>query len=89
MVMAADLSQRLGYISAHEKERIRALVAQAGLPVVAPDLGLATWLDWMQVDKKNEGGQIKFILLKQMGHAVVESVPAPLLQATLSACCTS
>ena len=88
MVMAADLSQRLGYISVAEVERIRALVAAAGLPIIAPDLGLATWLDWMQVDKKNEGGQIKFILLKKMGRAVVESVPASVLEATLKACCT-
>ena len=87
MVMAADLSCRLGYISPSDKERIRALVAAAGLPVQAPDLGLDTWLQWMQVDKKNEGGEIKFILLKKMGHAVVESVPAAMLAATLQACC--
>ncbi|PRC94786.1 aroB: 3-dehydroquinate synthase [Solimicrobium silvestre] len=89
MVMAADLSCRLGYISVSDKERIRALVAAAGLPVQAPDLGLATWLGWMQVDKKNEGGQIKFVLLKVMGRAVLESVPASVLEATLLACCTS
>jgi 3-dehydroquinate synthase len=88
MVMAADLSMRLGYISAEDKERIRALVESAGLPVVAPDLGIATWLEWMQVDKKNEDGEIKFVLLHPMGRAVVESVPAKLLEATLHACCS-
>ena len=88
MVMAADLSQRLGYISVADVERIRALVAAAGLPVKAPDLGLPAWLEWMQVDKKNEDGQIRFILLKPMGHAVIESVPDHHLKATLVACCT-
>ena len=88
MVMAADLSQRLGYISVADKERIQALVAAAGLPVRAPDLGTSVWLDWMQVDKKNEDGQIKFILLNPMGSAVIESVPANLLEATLNACCS-
>ncbi len=83
MVMAADLSHRLGYISAEDVTRIRNLVVAAGLPVRAPDLGLSAWLEWMQVDKKNEGGQIKFILLKPLGRAVVESVPAQLLEATL------
>lgn len=87
MVMAADLSHRLGYISASEKDRIRVLVMTAGLPVQAPDLGLATWLECMQVDKKNEDGQIKFVLLKPMGHAVVEAVPEKILEATLLACC--
>jgi len=86
MVMAADLSQRLGYISAADVARIRALVLAAGLPVTAPDLGLEAWIDWMQVDKKNEDGQIRFILLKTMGQAVIESVPQHLLEATLQAC---
>jgi len=89
MVMAADLSHRLGYIFASEKDRIRALVMAAGLPAQAPDLGLATWLECMLVDKKNEDGQIKFVLLKPMGHAVVEAVPAKLLEATLLACCAN
>ena len=87
MVMAADLSQRMGYISETDVARIRALVSAAGLPVQAPNLGLAAWLDWMQVDKKNEGGQIRFILLKTMGQAVIESVPNHHLEATLQACC--
>ena len=87
MVMAADLSMRLGYLSATEVTRVRTLVKAAGLPVVAPDLGLATWLEWMQVDKKNEGGQIRFIVLRSMGNAVIETVPEHCLQATLRACC--
>jgi len=86
MVMAADLSWRLGYLSSIDKERIRALVQAAGLPVVAPDLAISVWLDWMQVDKKNEGGLIKFILIKPLGRAVIESVPADVLEATLVAC---
>ncbi|MCD6025756.1 MAG: aroB [Solimicrobium sp.] len=89
MVMAADLSHRLGYIPEPEKDRIRALVAAAGLPVLAPDLGLVTWLEKMQIDKKNEGGEIKFVLLKPMGHAVVETVPTKILEATLLTCCMS
>ncbi len=87
MVMAADLSWRLGYISATDKERIRSLIAQVGLPVKAPKLSVEVWLKAMQVDKKNEQAQIKFVLLKPMGHAVVESVAEKLLEATLLACC--
>jgi 3-dehydroquinate synthase len=86
MVMAADLSHRLGYISETERDRIKALVKAAGLPVVAPDLGADRWLELMQVDKKNEGGQIKFILLKPLGTPIITTVPRETLLATIKAC---
>jgi 3-dehydroquinate synthase len=86
MVMAADLSQRLGFIDATMKERIVAVVRAAGLPTVAPDLGAERWLELMEVDKKNEGGQIKFILLKPLGKAFITTAPQDALRATLEAC---
>ena len=86
MVMAADLSWRMGLIDTETVERIRNLVKAAGLPTVAPDLGEATWIELMQVDKKNEGGTIKFILLKPLGHFLITAAPAALLSATLQAC---
>nr|WP_328804773.1 3-dehydroquinate synthase [Noviherbaspirillum galbum] len=86
MVMAADLSHRLGFIDAATRERIAALVKAAGLPVTAPDLGAARWLELMEVDKKNEGGQIKFILLKPLGRSVIMPAPQDALLATIAAC---
>ena len=86
MVMAADLSQRLGYIDAATCERIRAVTAAAGLPTVAPDLGTERWLDLMEVDKKNEGGAIKFILIKPLGSPLITNAPQELLLQTLAAC---
>jgi shikimate kinase/3-dehydroquinate synthase len=86
MVMAADLSQRLGYIDAATRARVAALVQAAGLPYRAPDLGAARWLELMQVDKKNEGGQIRFILLKPLGVPLISTVPQDALLATLQAC---
>jgi shikimate kinase / 3-dehydroquinate synthase len=86
MVMAADLSQRLGYIDAAAVERVRALVKAAGLPVAAPDLGAERWIELMEVDKKNEGGEIKFILIKPLGTPIITSVPRETLLATLAAC---
>jgi len=85
MVMAADLSQRLGYIDAATRDRVTALVHAAGLPHIAPDLGVERWLDLMQVDKKNEGGQIRFILLKPLGAPLITTVPQEILLATLQA----
>ncbi len=89
MVMAADLSHRLGYIDFVTKTRITKVVEAAGLPTVAPDLGEATWLDLMEVDKKNEGGQIKFILLKPLGTSIITTVPLQYLRDTLRACTTT
>ena len=86
MVMAADLSQRLGYIDGATCERIRRLVAAAGLPVIAPDLGQVTWRELMEVDKKSEGGVIRFILLRPLGTACITTVPDEALTATLAAC---
>lgn len=86
MVMAADLSERLGFLSASDKARIIALVQAAGLPVTAPDLGTERWLDLMEVDKKNEDGKIKFILLKPLGQSIITGAPAELVRATLAAC---
>jgi shikimate kinase/3-dehydroquinate synthase len=86
MVMAADLSQRLGQIDAVQAARVKALVAAAGLPVAAPDLGTARWLELMEVDKKNEGGAIRFILLKPLGSPSIGPAPDADLLATLDAC---
>ncbi|MCZ4053443.1 bifunctional shikimate kinase/3-dehydroquinate synthase AroKB [Oxalobacter sp. OxGP1] len=83
MVMAADLSCRMGWLDATLRDRIRALVEKAGLPVVSPALGTERWIGLMQVDKKNAGGEIQFVLLKTLGEAVVTPVPMDLLSATL------
>src|SRR5574340_314162 len=76
MVLAAKLSQRLGLTGQHDTERIIDILAHAGLPVTAPDLGIERYLELMEHDKKVEGGKIRFVLLKRIGEAFVgDSVP--------------
>ena len=52
MLIAADLSCRLGMIDPTVKARLHGLVARAGLPTVAPAIGAARALGLMQMDKK-------------------------------------
>jgi 3-dehydroquinate synthase len=84
-ILAAELSQRMQLINSDDVRRIRNLYAQAGLPSVAPNLGTAEYLRLMGLDKKVEGGKIRFILLEHIGKAVVRAdVPADMLAATLA-----
>jgi 3-dehydroquinate synthase len=86
MIMAAVLSQQLGWIGAQDVARIRALIVQARLPDTAPNLGHEKYLDLMGLDKKVEGGKLRFVLLKAIGEAVVSEAPSTPLLATLDAC---
>ncbi|MCU0896426.1 MAG: 3-dehydroquinate synthase [Burkholderiales bacterium] len=87
MVMAADLSRRLGDLSDADVERVRRLVARAGLPVSAPALGSDRYLDLMSFDKKAQGGRVRFILLKRLGNAYIRAdAPADRLAETLASC---
>lgn len=70
--MAADLSHRLGWLKKNDVDRIVALLEQAGLPVIPPaDMSSARFLELMAVDKKNVRGQLRLVLLKNIGDAIV------------------
>ena len=85
MVMAADLSQRLGLVDAAYVTRLRLLIERAGLPTQAPKIALDEFMDHMRVDKKAEGGAMKFVLVQANGTAVVQSAPDALVLASISA----
>ena len=87
MVMAAQLSHRLGYIDLALVERLTALIARAGLPVVGPNLGVETYLHHMRVDKKAEAGDIRFVLIDSPGHAKVQGAPDALVGEVIRQCC--
>ena len=92
MVMAAQLSQRLGLVDAAFVTRLTALIKKAGLPTVAPALASTAqanadrYLELMRVDKKAEAGEIKFILVNQPGQCVVQSAPDALVREVIAAC---
>jgi 3-dehydroquinate synthase len=87
MVMAAQLSLRLGLVDAAFTQRLTALIARAGLPTVGPELGAEVYLHHMRVDKKAEAGDIRFVLIDPPGSAVVRGAPDALVAEVLKACC--
>ncbi|NOU24158.1 MAG: 3-dehydroquinate synthase [Methylotenera sp.] len=72
-VMAADLSQRMGWLSPTQVARIKASFVAANLPVEAPKLGVERYLDLMGLDKKVENGKIRLILQQGIGKSVITS----------------
>lgn len=72
MVMAADLSRRMGWIDQPAIARIRRLLQGFGLPVQPPaSIPTERWLDLMAVDKKVLDGTLRLILLRGIGDAFV------------------
>ncbi|MBT3205926.1 MAG: 3-dehydroquinate synthase [Gammaproteobacteria bacterium] len=85
MVMAADLSERHQWINPEVKLRTINLLKKAGLPVHSPDeMTIEKYMQAMSIDKKVDRGIIKFVLLKQLGEAIVTADYDPkLLEKTL------
>ena len=80
MVLAAEFSARLNMISAAEAARVQRHLASVGLPTRLQDIagfqqeGLGdadTLLALMGQDKKVKRGKLTFILLEQIGKAVI------------------
>ncbi len=71
MVQAAKLSQKLGWISAADVARVKRVLSLANLPIAPPSIALETALNLMGHDKKVKQGQIRLILLKSLGNAVL------------------
>jgi 3-dehydroquinate synthase len=83
MLMATDLSARLGLVPADAVNRMRRLLQRAGLPTVAPDLGAARYLELMRRDKKAEGGEIRFVVIDSIGRAAVRPAPDVMVAAVI------
>lgn len=72
-MQAADLSKRLGWLAEKDIKRIKAIFQAAKLPVEAPDLGAEKYLKLMGLDKKVQNGQIRLVLQKAIGKAIITS----------------
>lgn len=77
MVMAFDLSVRLGLCPAADAARARAHLRAVGLPVSPADIPGVAWdvdelIGHMAKDKKVKDGRIAFVLVRGIGHAFTE-----------------
>ncbi|MGD8227293.1 MAG: 3-dehydroquinate synthase [Desulfobacteraceae bacterium] len=83
MVAASTLSEKKGYLSKKEKERIEALLKRFQLPTRVQIDGKKL-LDAVRKDKKREGEGIHFVLLQGIGKAVVEKISVKELETLIS-----
>jgi shikimate kinase/3-dehydroquinate synthase len=85
LVAAANLSARLGHCSLALQERIELALSKVGLPTRIPKhLSPESLLKAMDTDKKRLSGQLRFVLLREIGHAfVTNAVPDRAILATL------
>lgn len=73
MLQAVQLSQKMGWLTVEQVERVRQLLANAQLPLAPPPIEASTALELMRHDKKVKAGKIRLILLKQLGEGIMTS----------------
>ena len=84
MLIAADLSRRLGMLGDQEVRRIALLLAAAGLDRPPPRCGVAAAMGYMRMDKKVKSGRVRLVLLRRIGEAFLTGdYPDGQLDATL------
>ncbi len=87
LVLAAELSVRLGMLDPAVVARVRALLLAAHLPVAPPAVPAARLWELMQMDKKVADGRVTLVLLDRIGHAVLRGdCDASQVQAVLTPC---
>jgi len=93
MVMAAELSREIGLVDAAFVQRLKTLIHRAGLPtrgaVIDETDNAGRYLQLMRVDKKAEGGEIRFVVIDGPGRAAVRSAPDALVRSVIDRCCAA
>jgi len=87
MIAASGISVQSGFLSTEESSRIETLIRELGLPVRIPKgLSRSEVLERLQMDKKKEGSELPFVLLKKIGIPFIhKGVEKSLLEKILGA----
>lgn len=90
MVMACEMSTRLGWIDQDYYKRAKRLISRAGLPVSPPEsMSEASFLKYMSVDKKVLDGTLRLVLPDGLGSSIVtEEFGLDVLKSTLDSSST-
>ncbi len=73
MVLASELSEKKGYLKPEDSIRLSSLLEKFRLPVRL-EFNREKVFEAIWKDKKREGDNLKFILLKKIGEAVVDQI---------------
>ena len=84
MVLEARLAERLGWIDSSVTGRLVDLLRRFGLPVEARGLDLDALFHAMGRDKKNRGGQVRFVLPRSIGRVELTAAAEADIRATLA-----
>jgi 3-dehydroquinate synthase len=72
MVMAAELSQKMGWIEQNDVERVRQLLLKANLPIEPPkEISAEQFAQLMSIDKKVQDGVLSLVLMKSYGESIL------------------
>jgi 3-dehydroquinate synthase len=82
MVVAAALSVKRGLLSQEKANRLAGLLKKLKLPT-GFSVNMNDVLDALGKDKKREGNSIHFILLEDIGKAVIQEIPIKELETVL------
>ena len=77
MTGAAMLSHRMGLLTKEGLERQKALLDRFGLPTASGDVDSTAVLKAMELDKKIRGKAIRWVLLEDIGKAVIREDVSP------------
>ena len=72
---AAELGRSVGYTSDEVAERHQSILKSLGLPTTYRNDRWAALLDGMKRDKKSRGGQLRFVVLEEIGKPRIYEVP--------------
>jgi 3-dehydroquinate synthase len=84
MVMAAELSLKLGLCEGGVPGRVKGLLTALGLPVDLPELSPESLIESMKLDKKVAGGRLRFVLVAELGRVLLKEVDEEELRAFFS-----
>ena len=69
MVYAAQRSEELDLAPSGTRQRLEALIAEAGLPTGLPAFSRKAYLQALSVDKKKQDRKIHYVVLRRIGRA--------------------